>query len=639
MRKVLNARQIQTLYCFLIFVFVFLLYWPGLTGAYLLDDFNVLGAIENHRWLAGWQDWKAYLFDGTTGPGGRPFSLLTFGLNASAWPNEPWIFLIGNVLIHALNTLLLWLFLGYFLHQLMPSTQANFVSVLAILLWAFSPFQAASVLYIVQRMTLLSCLFLGAALLGYLQCRVAVCENKFRPAFVWAAFVGVAAVLGFYSKENMVLLPLQIMLIELCLRLRGVEKNRLINMAAWWCLLPSCLLIVGYLCWMFAGSINVYIDTGQWPTYGRTFNVIERLYTQQAVVGSYLIGSLLPRVSEAGVFYDGVVVQNNFWCWSVAGWFFVHLGLMVGAVLLRKRHPIIFFGVFWFYISHLLESSVVMLEMRFDHRNYIPSIGIFVVVAYVLSFIPRALTRHSVAGVLIAANATVLFITAVLWGKPLEAAVVWMEKNPESNRAVENAARKFLSIGYDQEAKKLLKKSIEQAAQPATELRYIMAFCETYDNAPVDWLGLSSRIEKGRRDWSLYVLFESILEQKERGTCGLVELDGYLSLLKAYRKNSIYAGNASVMAMDELEVRVAIAFNEIDLAKKLQKQHRPLLLPLAYKMNVALAFANVGEVKFAAQILDVGIQIAEQLNNESAYVLNDAREILALMRADLKKEN
>lgn len=616
-----------------------MLYWPGLTGAYLLDDFNVLGAIENHRWLASWQDWKAYLFDGTTGPGGRPVSLLTFGLNASAWPNDARIFLIGNVVIHAVNALLLWLFLNYFLRKLLPSLQANFVSALAVLLWVFSPFQVASVLYIVQRMTLLSCLFLGASLLGYWWFRVAACENRFGLAFMLAVLVGVVAVLGFYSKENMVLLPLQIMLVELCLRLRGIEKNRLINIVVYWCLLPSCLLIVGYLCWMLAGSISLYIDTGQWPTYGRTFNVIERLYTQQAVVGNYLMGSLLPRVSEAGVFYDGVVVQNNFWCLSVAGWFFAHLGLIAGAVLVRKHHPIIFFGVFWFYISHLLESSVVMLELRFDHRNYIPSIGVFVVVAYVLSFIPRAFTRYSVAGVLIAANAAVLFFTAILWGKPLEAAVVWMEKNPESNRAVENAARKFLSVGYDQEAKKLLKKSIEQAAQPATELRYIMAFCETYDNALVDWLGLSNRIEKGRRDWSLYVLFESILEQKEGGTCGLIELDGYLSLLQAYRKNPVYAGNASLMAMDELEVRAAIAFNEIDLAKKLQKQHRPLLLPLAYKMNVALAFANVGEVKFAAQILDVGIQIAEQLNNESKYVLNDAREILDLMRADLKKEN
>jgi len=639
MLKVLNPNQMRALYCFLIFFFVFLLYLPGLSGMYMLDDFNTLGAIENHRWLATWQDWMAYLFDGTTGPGGRPFSLLSFGLNASAWPNEPRVFLTGNVLIHAVNALLWWLFLSCFLRQLLSSPQANFVSAIAILLWMISPFQAASVLYIVQRMTLLSCLFLGVSLLGYWWCRVAACENKFRLASVWAALVAVAAVLGFYSKENMVLLPLQIMLVELCLRLRELKSSRLINIAVGWCLLPLCFLVIGYLCWMFAGYVKFYSDTGQWPTYGRAFNVIERLYTQQSVVGSYLMGSLVPKVSEAGVFFDGVTIQKSFWSWPVAGWFSIHFGLVVGAVVLRRRHPVIFFGVFWFYISHLLESSVVMLELRFDHRNYIPSIGIFVVVAYVLSFIPRTLTRYSVAGVLVAANTTILFFTATLWGKPLEAAVVWMEKNPESNRAIENAARKFLSMGYSNEAKKLLKKSIEQVAKPASELRYMMAFCETYNNAPVDWLGLSDRVQKGRRDWSLYVLFESILEQKEIGKCGLIELDGYLSLLQAYRKNPIYAENASVMAMDELEVRAAIAFNEIDLAKSLQKQHRPLLLPLAYKMNIALAFANAGEVEFAVQVLDIGIQIAEKLNNESKYVLNDAREILDLMRADLKQEN
>lgn len=639
MRKALNLSQIQALYCFLIFVLVFLLYWPGLTGSYLLDDFTVLGAIESHRGLASWQDWKSYLFGGTTGPGGRPLSLLSFGLNASAWPNDPWIFLAGNVLMHAVNALLWWFFLRYFLRQLLPSQQASFVSGMAVLLWVMSPFQVASVLYIVQRMTLLSCLFLVISLLGYWWCRVAACEHKFRLAFAWAAIIAMAAVFGFYSKENMVLLPLQIMLVELCLRMRAVKSSRLVNVAVWWCLLPLCLLVVGYLCWMFAESVKTYSETGLWPTHARAFNTIERLYTQQSVVGNYLLGSLLPKVSEAGVFFDGVVIQKSFWSWSVCGWFIVHLGLSIGAVLLSKRHPVIFFGVFWFYISHLLESSVVMLELRFDHRNYIPSIGIFVVVAYVISFIPRKLTRYGVAGVLIAANAVVLFFTTALWGKPLEAAVVWMEKNPESNRAVENAARKFLSIGYDQEAKKLLKKSIKQAAQPASELRYIMAFCETYNDRPVDWQGLSDRVEKGSRDWSLYVLFESILEQKESGECGLIELNGYLSLLQAYRKNPTYAGNLSVMAMDELEVRAAIAFKEIDLAKKMQQQHRSLLLPLAYKMNIALAFASEGEVDFAVQVLDVGIQVAEQLDNESQYVLNDAKEILDLMLADLKQEN
>ena len=639
MWKALSLNQTPLLHCFLRFVLVLQLYWPGFTGSYLLDDLSVLGAIENHRWLVTLQDWQAYLFNGTTGPGGRPVSLLSFGLNASAWPNEPWVFLAGNVLMHAVNALLLWLFLCYFLRQLLSSHQASFVGAVAILLWVMSPFQVASVLYIVQRMTLLSCLFLSIALLGYWWCRLAACENKFSVALMWAVLVAAAAVLGFYSKENMVLLPLQIMLVELCLRLRGVKSSRLINMAVWWCLLPLCLLVVGYLCWMFVGSVKTYSATGHWPTYGRAFNVIERLYTQQAIVGSYLLGSLLPKVSEAGVFFDGMAVQKNFWVWPVAGWFFVHLGLVTGAALLGKRHPVIFFGIFWFYVSHLLESSVVMLELRFDHRNYIPSIGIFLVVAYVLSFIPRKLTRYSVASALIVVNGAVLFLTASLWGKPLEAAVVWMEKNPESNRAVENAAHQFLAAGYEQEAKKLLKKSIEQAAQPASELRYMMAFCETFNDAPVDWMGLSDRIEKGQRDWSLYVLFESILKQKETGVCELIELNGYLSLLQAYRKNPTYSGNASVLAMDELEVRAAIAFNSIDLAKKLQQQHRPLLLPLAYKMNVALAFANAGEVEFAVQVLDVGIQVAEQLNNESTYVLKDAKEILGLMRADLKQEN
>jgi hypothetical protein len=69
--------------------------------------------------------------------------------------------------------------------------------------------------------------------------------------------------------------------------------------------------------------------------------------------------------------------------------------LIALAWALRRRAPLISCGIFWFFVGHSMEATVVPLELMFEHRNYLPSFGIIVAVigglaTRELPFSPRA---------------------------------------------------------------------------------------------------------------------------------------------------------------------------------------------------------------------------------------------------------
>ena len=54
--------------------------------------------------------------------------------------------------------------------------------------------------------------------------------------------------------------------------------------------------------------------------------------------------------------------------------------IMGGFYLLRKR-PLIGFAVIFFFMNHVIESTIIPLELVYEHRNYLPSMFLFVPIA------------------------------------------------------------------------------------------------------------------------------------------------------------------------------------------------------------------------------------------------------------------
>lgn len=617
-------------------------YWMGTTGGFVLDDFGSLVQLGYHNKIDSLEKLSAYVFGGVTGPGGRPVALLSFAANAQTWPTQPYFFIVTNIAIHVVNTLLLYWFLTLLLTVALPElNNKKTIILIACALWALHPFHVSTVLYIVQRMTLLATTFSLLTFIAYLYMRRNFLTEHYVAGAIMLGCAALAAALGFFSKETVVLLPLQILLIEFLSSVNGgAKRNRILAFIFWCGVVPASVIVISYPLKLFIANTLHYLATGTEIEYTtRSFTMFERLLTEQRVLGDYLMDLLLPKMQSAGVFYDGYKISTNlFNPLSTLMWLLVHVGLLLGSFFFRKRAALIFFCVWWFYVGHLIESTTPMLEIKFDHRNYLPSIGVLLLLAYGIGSLRNDAFQKFIVGTVIVVYASLLFMGASLWGKPLAAAMVAVEKNTDSPRALEHAAGLHLkTYGADERVEELLRRSIEVAPKVDAELKFISVFCKAHNGRPVNWSDLAERVQKSERDWSLYSTLQHILERYINKKCPELDLMGYISVTRAYQNNPAYSKTTSVFLMDDLAIKAALEFDRNDLAKEYAESANERVVPLAFQMNRALFFANYGDVLYAVSILERAIAIANQLKNETDFTMANAKEILVLMKADLEE--
>jgi hypothetical protein len=104
----------------------------------------------------------------------------------------------------------------------------------------------------------------------------------------------------------------------------------------------------------------------------------ERLLTQSRVLVDYLGHWFLPKLYTAGVFQDHFAKSTGLLSpISTALSMLFHAILISVCVIQRRKWPLFAFGVLFFYGSHLLESTVLNLELYFEHRNYLAAAFLF----------------------------------------------------------------------------------------------------------------------------------------------------------------------------------------------------------------------------------------------------------------------
>jgi hypothetical protein len=109
--------------------------------------------------------------------------------------------------------------------------------------------------------------------------------------------------------------------------------------------------------------------------------------------------------------------------------------LAAAAWWLRHRLPLVALGVMWFFAGHFLTSNVVPLEHAFEHRNYLPLLGVLLALA---GLFQRFDQQRAVQGLALAAILAFAFITglrSLTWGNPLVLAAEHAAVNPLSARA------------------------------------------------------------------------------------------------------------------------------------------------------------------------------------------------------------
>ncbi len=380
---------------------VALAYLPGLRGPFVFDDYpNILNNPPVALTQLAPQALRAAAFSNNSGPLGRPLAALSFGIDHyRAGGFYPLAFKLTNLVIHLLNVLLVYALAGRLARRLGAAETASTIAIFCALLWGLHPLQLTSVLYVVQRMTSLSALCMLAGTLLWLVGRERLAARRRGGLATMIAGLALGMGLGALAKENALLLPLYLGVIELCLWRRDSAATTRDGgrVATGWFFTTTLLapLLVGLV--LFAWQPGLLLD----GYAGRPFTLIERLLTEARVLWFYVSLILLPTPERLGLYHDDIAVSTGLLApWTtlaaLAGWLIV----LLAAWLLRRRAPALAFGALWFLAGHALESTVVPLEIAHEHRNYLPSFGLLFAAVYGMAHFARSTRRGRLYGAL-----------------------------------------------------------------------------------------------------------------------------------------------------------------------------------------------------------------------------------------------
>ncbi|MFM7783374.1 MAG: hypothetical protein ACKPE6_01790, partial [Gammaproteobacteria bacterium] len=500
-------------------VLVYACYLPGLGFGLAFDD------VSNLVGLSGVGDFSSamlFVFSGEAGPWGRPLSLASFALQASDWPDNLAAFVRVNIALHLLNALVLAALVRKLAPHVRPAVERSWCfGIVVAALWASSPLLMSTSLMPVQRMTSLSAHFALLGLLGWICARELLSTRPWRALAGMSAAVAAGTAAAALSKETGALLPLFIMVLEFTLLRSALPWPRLspLQERAWrlWRLAVFGLPILGILRlgWAHLSDIDAaYAGFGYGP--------LDRLLTEAGVLFSYIRQLLLPVRSGLGPFHDDVQVAA-----SLSGFILLLCWLAVGLLSWRLRQGrlrVFSFAIAWFLVGHVLESTIFPLEPYFEHRNYLPSVGIWIGVCALLW---RGAGRLRLAGpvllgVLVLNNFFVLRETGLVWSDPVIAGRIWHEEHPDSLRALVQYGRSLGESGRIDQSIEIYDAASERLkATPQYQAGRLQLYCATdrHEGIPAAASALEQTLATGRIDYHVPDSIRTVMGLVNAGRC------------------------------------------------------------------------------------------------------------------------
>jgi tetratricopeptide (TPR) repeat protein len=384
----------------------------------------------------------------------RALPNLSFGLNYYFHQYRLPGYHLVNILIHIFTGIFLYLFVRQLFSLSSGDKPGRYFDKLAFataLLWLINPIQTQSVNYIVQRMNLMAAMFYLIAMVLYVQGRrmdwgylksVNIAGSLFAMAF------------ALLSKENAATLPFFILILEWYF-FQDLKVDWLIKRA---------LPVVAVLSVVVLIMVDLNpIDFVKSSYRIRDFTVFQRLMTEFRVVVFYLSLVYLPLTSRLNFEHDFPVSLSLLNPPSTLLSLLVIVVLLFAACRLAKKERLVSFCLLWFLGNLVIESSVIGLELVFEHRIYLPSM---MVILLAVIFVHRFLrTKWLAVTVLI----LVFFSTAVL---AYERNKVWRDEVSLYRDCVEkspNKVRPRFTLGgaYDRQG---------QPQQAISQLKMVLGY-------------------------------------------------------------------------------------------------------------------------------------------------------------------
>ena len=368
---------------------------------------------------------------------------LTFALNYALHGLDVRGYHLVNLLIHVVNGVLVYLLVvaSFRAPGLAGSRlDGRLVGLITALLFVSHPLQTQAVTYIVQRYTSLGTMFYLLGVLGYVRWRLG--EGG------WWYLVGlVSAVAGMKTKEIVFTLPLVIGLYEVVFFEGGARRFLyVLPFVGSMVLVPLSFIgkvgALGELVEEVERVTSVEEGLGRW----------QYILTEVRVLVSYLRLVFLPVGQNLD--YDYRVSEGMDWEVLGSG---VVLGvlLVAGVVFGRGRWVegrLVGFGLLWFFVCHLVEGFLVVLpDVIFEHRMYLPMYGVVVAVVVLVVWGAGAVGRQREAVVVMMLVVLVLVVMSYrrnqVWTDEVRLWQDVVSKSPNKARPHFNLAEAFTKRG------------------------------------------------------------------------------------------------------------------------------------------------------------------------------------------------
>lgn len=392
----------------------------------------------------------------------RPVSNLSFALNYFIGGERVQGYHLVNIAIHIANGILLYFLLRVTLS--LPANRAKYrnpclLALVSALLWLVHPLGTQSVTYIVQRMNSMATMFYILSLLLYIVGRRHSFDKRISeyPVSSWLIFFGSVAsgLLAVMSKEIAATLPMIIFLYEFFF-IQNFSWMWLRRKLFW---LTAGIFSFFFIAYKYTGTAPWLYFISDCPT--RTYTAIERLLTQFRVVVHYIWLLLFPFPGNLAFDYDFPVSTSIFVPVTTLYSLLFLCALFLLALVLAHRERLLSFCLLWFFCNLVIESSVICLEIIFEHRTYMPSM-FFVLFCVALFY--RLLPWKPV--VWLGAFATIALFSVwtyqrnTIWTVP---EVFWadsIQKYPKKARIYTNAGNVYHLKGEIDTAEKFYRKAL-----------------------------------------------------------------------------------------------------------------------------------------------------------------------------------
>ncbi len=387
----------------------------------------------------------------------RWIPMVTFAIDLQVGNGDVFYFHLTNLIIHLLCTIAV-VFLAFNLLQSADdgehhsARQPLLYAILVAGFWALNPVQTNAVTYLVQRMASIQSLFFITSVAFYVLGRTKQIKRQERAKVLLCYLACLLSSIGaLLSKENSAMLPAVLLVTE-----AWFFTPRLLQLI-WGRLREAPLIVWGILslgvltATIYSAGLFQHLEAGY---ASRDFTMLERLLTQARVVIWYISLLLWPMPSRLSLEHDLAISSSlvnppstlpAIVCLLFLGWLIIRY---------RKESRLITYGGLWFFLNLVVESTIVPLELVFEHRLYLPSVGFSLAVVCALQRgIPYLFGNRSVKDVAIACVCGFLLIFSGLslltffrnevWKDTISICSDASQKAPRNPRARANLASAY----------------------------------------------------------------------------------------------------------------------------------------------------------------------------------------------------